>query len=630
MQEPMCPAKSSLSARQGPAWEAPALVCVLALALISSLWGLEGGPPLSDHEAMVAQSAREVRLHGHWLLPTFNESPSIRKPPLQYWLVAIASWLVDPPGQQPPVSATAARFTSAMGAFLMVVFVYILGKGMYGVRAGLVGALILTSCASFQFFSHNAQTDLLCATLMTGAMALFWLGIRRPRFRNRYLPGFYALFGLSMLSKAPLPLALIGLTLFVYWFGTIPVSATFSGSDRASGVSWDRELIGRMWRQVRRLSRLWFIPGVVLLLMLSFWWHVCVLIRVENAWSLWRTEYLDRYAGLLSDNPKPFWYYLPLLFVLVVPFLLSLPEAFLAPFMNVYRKHRAGLLFVLTWVVVETVFLSTSPFKRPHYLLPVLPGLCLLLAPVIDELFFGIVQASRDQIRVAILAILGVLIVGGPIALYLLAQVNPQVFWLAWRGAFIPGIGIVLCCALFYYGQRLASLVTLSLMSVLLFGWIWSALGRSEFQKDILHLADRLKNYPMGPNDGVTWGIGRTDARLSFYSGMNIPQLFCPMDLAGRRRGRLEVPEDLVAEGIRMIRERLEGGRREYLIFESDKLDRMSKIRIEDVGKVRYREVFRVSKNAEDPDDAWVVVTNPWNTGPDAQPPTSTATAPSK
>ena len=79
----------------GRTQEAPSglRIVVLTLALAAGVAAVWGGPPLGDHEAIVAQCARNMRVSGDWLVPELFDTPFIRKPPLAYWLVAGASYL---------------------------------------------------------------------------------------------------------------------------------------------------------------------------------------------------------------------------------------------------------------------------------------------------------------------------------------------------------------------------------------------------------------------------------------------------------------------------------------------------------------------------------------------------------
>ncbi len=579
-------------------------VLLVVFAIVTAFWDLDGGPALGDHEAIVAQSAREMRESGEWLIPHFNGDPFIRKPPGQFWLVALASYVVDPPEIERPVSVLAARAPSAAAAVLTVLVVWVLGRFMFGPRTALVAGAIMACCAATLFFSHNAQTEMLLTLCTTAAFACFYRASRGPERRQVWMAAFYAALGLGMLAKAPLPLAMVGLPLFLYWFVTLPVSRLLGDRDPLTGA---RPRIGSLLVEQLWAVR-WMLPGLIIFLLLAVPWPVYAWYKVPNALELWRTEFLDRYQGGLKE--KPFWYYLPLLFAVVVPFALSLPEALAGPFLARYRRDRTGMLFVWTWALVQVAFLSTSAFKRPHYLLPMVPALSLLLAPVIDRLFFHAVNFDRRLVRVSLLAILTAILVGGGVFIYYVVRKEPTVLWAAWTALGVMLVGLVAACHLFWTERRQACLVTILCTTLLTFSWSWTALGRSNFDNDEIRLVAQLDRLSIGANDKITWAVGRPDSRLSYYGGTHIKPLYTAEELAGRRRGRLKVSDDLLLEGAMQVVNRLKSKEEEYFIFEAEDLAFFSRLI-----DVEYREVVRVPALRKGAAKSLVVITNKWNTG---------------
>jgi 4-amino-4-deoxy-L-arabinose transferase-like glycosyltransferase len=66
------------------------VLLLVVLGLPVTLLGL-GSPALYDpHESLYAEVAREMVVHGDWLTPHLNGTRYLDKPPLFYWLIAIA------------------------------------------------------------------------------------------------------------------------------------------------------------------------------------------------------------------------------------------------------------------------------------------------------------------------------------------------------------------------------------------------------------------------------------------------------------------------------------------------------------------------------------------------------------
>jgi len=159
-----------------------------------------------------------------------------------------------------------------------------------------------------------------------------------------------------------------------------------------------RRWIESMVRRIQGLRGLWILPGLLLFIFVAGAWPAFVYFKVENAVELWRGEYIGRLTGSGGVN-QPFWYYLPIIFAFTVPFVAFVPEGAAALLLPRYVGRRRALGYVLTWAAVTTIFLSFAAVKRPHYLLSAVPAFCLLLAPVVDRVFFATLMSSTKTIR---------------------------------------------------------------------------------------------------------------------------------------------------------------------------------------------------------------------------------------
>ncbi|MCC7316646.1 MAG: glycosyltransferase family 39 protein [Planctomycetes bacterium] len=571
---------------------------LITFSSLLSFWGLGEGPRLSDHEAIVAQGARQIRQGGEWLIPKVGDTPFVRKPPLGIWLAALASTLVDPVDVQPPVSPYAARLPSALASVLTCAIVYVLGRFMFGHRAGLIAGFVFASCAGTLIFSHNAQVDMVMTCLCTGAVACFWCATQIRPYRSAFVLVFYALLGLAMLAKAPFPLVVVCLPLAVWWFAIVPA------------VNRRKPLFRRLTLQFRRLYLLNVPTGVMLLLAIFLPWVLYVAGRVDHVWDLWRTEFRDRYTGDLSDEVKPGWYFVPLTFAYLLPFCLSLPQAVVSPFRQAFRPQRSGLLFVWSWVIVLVVFISTSPFKRPRYFTPALPAIALLLAPTLEQLFYGCRTISQKKLTVVIALIFAILIVAsGGFAVYL--QRNMPAFVVPYLTGVVVLLSLVGAASLaFFQRLRTLSFGLVLLTSTFAFTWTWGRIGSSTILNEpITTMVRELDARLIGQDDRLVYVAGRPDSQLMYYSGQSIAALISDLEMSALRRHRTDMPLQVLMEGLGRVERLLGHDTQEvYLLFTASWWDRF-RAASPNLG----REVFRVSSDR--PGDAWVVVTNNWNTG---------------
>src|SRR5687768_3683923 len=156
------PAAKARTAR--PIVAAPSRVLIAAVALLAvvgTLGSISGGPTLGDHEAIVAQCARNMRISGDWIVPDFLGTPFFRKPPLPYWLVASASYLFPNDSLTGlPVTTTSARFPSGLAALGTILLLWRLASAMFGPRTGLIAAVISTGSLVFLLYSPNATAEM--------------------------------------------------------------------------------------------------------------------------------------------------------------------------------------------------------------------------------------------------------------------------------------------------------------------------------------------------------------------------------------------------------------------------------------------------------------------------------------
>lgn len=591
-----------------PQWRRLGVLGLAAFALATCLVGLRDGPALGDHECINALAARQALVSGHWLIPYLGDTPRIRKPPLGIWLIAAASYAVDGPTASPPVSEYAARLPSAIAAWGTVLLVYWLGRQMYGYRAGLTGGFISAGCVGTILYAHSAQVDMVLAFFTTLSFACFWRGALHSEPNRWSMVGFYAAFALAMMAKAPLPLVTVGLALAVYWFVAAPLLTVLDSGPRASrGLL--RNLAGAGWKQFRRLPDLWIVPGIILFLVLAGAWPVYVYAHIDRALTLWRFEYLDRFTGDMTDRSHPLWYYVPILFGLTAPFLLSLPEAAAATFLPRYHAYRKGLAFAFTWAIVGTCFLSAAEFKRPHYVLSLIPAYCLLLGPVIDRLFFGEVVVARRSVRTACrllpVLIAAIAIVGG----VLLNREYPNLLRSYVPAAAMAFVLWAAACWAYARDRRIVSFAELNLGVLLLLLVIWPGMRQGlAMNPEGEALAQALRAHGVQLNDPIFRLDDRPDSSIEFYSGYRIRRLIDEIEMTSIRADRRTLSARLYKECARRTRQLLSEPGPVYLIMTSRHLQMLN-----GNTDIDYGVLFRLEGFHKSPEDDLVVVTESGN-----------------
>jgi len=599
------------------------LVLLAALAAVICLFGLGGGPPLGDHECIHAQCARQARQTGDWLIPYFNDIPRVNKPPLGTWLIMLSSLIVDPPGLDPPVSTFAARLPQAMAGVLHVLVICWLGTLMFGRRAGLVAGFIAVASLTTIYFSHSALIEMTLMLFTTLSYACFWRATSGEGIDWRWMALFYLAFALAMLSKAPLPLAVVGVPLAIYWLlarpALRPLSSAESAPEHAAAGALARWLYG-VWAQVKAIPKLWFLPGMVLFLVIAAPWVLYVGFTIDGAWGLWRTEFLDRFSGQMDAKVQPWWYYLPIMFGLAVPFLLSLPEAVASPFLPRFRRHRHALVYLLIWGLFGLLVCSASSYKRPHYLAAVMPAFLLMIAPVIDRLFFGTHQRPRRAVTMtcyALLAVIAVGLIAGGVYIAMQMRELGQLYLVTAVGLLVLWGG---ACLAFRFERRLSSFALLNLGALVMIAAGWNASAhvlRTDAQAQAL--ARAFHDLEVRPDDRIIWVDSRVDGTTAFYGHLRIERLFTPLEMSQLRQGRKRLPPEVIIEAAERMERMLRSGTTTYFILDAGRYETFR-----NNFDLPAREVFRISGFQADPDKDLVVL------GPtaDAASPPTTAPAP--
>jgi len=307
-------------------------------------------------EPRYAQVAREMLSRHDWITPTLGGKPWLEKPPLYYWQAMLVYSIFG-------VSDWAARLPSAVDATLMVVGVYVFLRRL---RPGyhLDGALMTASAAGVIGFARAASTDMpLAATFTLSLLAWYaWYEIGCKRL----LALAYTLVALATLAKGPVAPLLAGV-----------IIAIFAAAKR------DYRLI---WRT------LW-IPGVLLFCAVALPWYISVQIRNPEFFRVFLLEHnLARFGSNLYHHKEPFWYYVPVVMLGLLPWTVfglaaqwQSVRVWWSEGREMLQSESAWNAFLVIWLVVPVVFFSISHSKLPGYIVPALPAGTLLLAEYVRQ-----------------------------------------------------------------------------------------------------------------------------------------------------------------------------------------------------------------------------------------------------
>lgn len=326
------------------------LVATAMLGVLVFFWGLGDIGLMSFNEARRAIPAGIMFGGGDWLLPRINGELYLTKPPLLYWLSALAAHLLG------NANEWAVRLPSALAATVTVVVSYRYALRKFGTWTALFTAQILIANVGFAMFARRAEIEMLLATLCSGAL-LAALHYTRGEGGRDWLRVSYLLLGLAVLTKGPLALLFVTLPLLL---------------DALYGRT------ARQWDALRDLLN-W---GIFLLVGLS--WYAAV--TWELGPDIWATiAQKDMLSKVQGSSGEPFYNYIFWLFTDFFPVGLLL---FAAPLTTWHRwKLRGDIVSLLIAVATPLAIYTLFSDKHAKYLLPIYPFIAILLGVRLGELF---------------------------------------------------------------------------------------------------------------------------------------------------------------------------------------------------------------------------------------------------
>jgi 4-amino-4-deoxy-L-arabinose transferase-like glycosyltransferase len=276
---------------------------------------MQGSYSLSDPwETHYGEVAREMLARNDWISTWWAQDGWFwSKPVLDFWMQAIAMGIFGVnyrPGQM--LIGAGGRTPWPEWAVRMPVFIltilalYVLYKGVakvFGRRAGMLGALVLSTMPQWYLLAHQTITDMPLVAALSMSMGLLMLGMHTDAEqkvrayevsvlgKKIRLTGFHLVFGVVLLSALPQILYLCSRNIELQWFPKQPgfrwhLDEFFSGSKGncglpgneacnpqkpfnpdfqpiKQGAMWAGLIIGALYMNwgERRLQRLYFLAA---------------------------------------------------------------------------------------------------------------------------------------------------------------------------------------------------------------------------------------------------------------------------------------------------------------------------------------------------------------------------------
>lgn len=396
------------------------------------LWfALLAGRPLFDpDEGRYAEIPREMASGGDWVIPRLNGLVYLEKPPLQYWLTALTFRGFGE-------NEFTARLCTGLAGYLTLVAVFVVGRGLWGADAGIRAVLFTGASTLFVLLGHQLTLDMLLSFWLTAALGCFLLAqARRESDRWRaWMLGCWASMALAMLTKGLIGVLIPAATLGVY-------------------MLWQRD-----WALLRRLNLRWGLP--LFAAIGAPWFVLAARANPQFLHFFFIREHFQRFLTPIEHRTEPWWFFIPVLIVGIMPWLPQAMRALVAVLADRAPRGRfdaARLLWI--WCVFVLVFFSFSDAKLIPYILPVVPALALLCAG--QHAGYGRASLLSGAL-LSLAASLGLLAYASGLwsssgSRELLQLIRPVLIWTC----VLLALGAVLCTVHALKGRSLAALAALT------------------------------------------------------------------------------------------------------------------------------------------------------------------------
>ena len=348
------------------------LVALFCLLLFG--FSLVGGRPLSMHEAVLPQSAREMLSHGDLVVPTRGGAPWLESPPLPQWITVTVASIV---GRCDEVWIV--RLPSVLMATCVVLMVGWMASLWFGRVVGLLSALIMATTVELTRYAWLAEDEIFLCAIVTAAVALFvriefgtdsqdteaetnetGQPFRFFGVRSRWTLLFFVVFGMTNLAKG-------------FVFGTamvgLPIAAFLLS-------------IGKLNR-IRRYIWFW---GWAVFLVVSMIWPVAAVSRYPDVVEVWKFDLGGRLNGHYVEQPG--WYYPVNLLWILAPWTLVIPFGMRQTSPQALKKRNSPERFLWVWSLIIPIVFSIPHGKHHHYLLHAIAPWSIIAS-------FGLVSARR-------------------------------------------------------------------------------------------------------------------------------------------------------------------------------------------------------------------------------------------
>ena len=323
----------------------------LGWLVLAAAWfvTLQVRPMFDPDEGRYAEIPREMVASGDWLTPRLDGLKYFEKPPLQYWASAAAITAFG-------MSEWTTRLWTVGLAFACLPMVFGWTRRLYGTDAALGAVLALAVSPYFGIVGHLDLLDAGFSFWLTGAVFAFTLAQSSDvgsREERGWMLLAWVAAALAILSK--------GIVVGVLTAGSLILYSLIE-------------------RDVRPWKRLHWAVGLPLFLLVCAPWFIAVSLRNPDFPRFFFIhEHFARFLTTVHQRVEPWWFFLPLLLLGVLPWGFSIVGACRAAWSAASRPAQfKPLRFLLIFALFTLLFFCASGSKLAPYIQPMFPALAAI------------------------------------------------------------------------------------------------------------------------------------------------------------------------------------------------------------------------------------------------------------
>lgn len=336
----------------------------VGLWLLLTLVALRARSLLPVDETRYLAVAWDMWRSHHFLVPYLNGQPYSDKPPLLFWLIHLG-WILFGVNEWWP------RLISPFAGLGCLILTGLLARRLWpeDERMAALAPLVLLGGFFWAVFTTAVMFDTVLALIVLVGLLGLLEAWRRPGLLGF---GLVALaIGLGVLAKGPVvALHLLPPALLAPLWGPRLSVAAGKARERSIGgwVSWYLRLAGALAIGAA-LALSWAIPAGMM---------GGDTYREAIFWRQSAGRVVSSFA-----HERPWWWLFAILPAMILPWTIW-PPVWRAVRAHASRAPTSGsTLFALCWMVPAFVAFSAISGKQPHYVLPELPALSLLISRVL-------------------------------------------------------------------------------------------------------------------------------------------------------------------------------------------------------------------------------------------------------